>query len=126
MAYPWSGFASIVFTATEQPILGTDTGWKRKPVRDRNPNLGSAIDSIVTLAIGSAERSWEAHFEPERLAALEALMGSTDTLTDWISPQPDSRAAYLELVDPGQSVAMICTDGSTRRKIRAKLMFVSQ
>lgn len=126
MAYPWPSFSTILFQQAERPLAGSDTGWKRTPKRDRSANLGSATDSIVTLAIGSATRSWEAHFEPDRFDALEALVGSTDTLTDWEAPVPDSRAAYLESIEKVADVAVLCTDNVTRRKLRAKVTFISQ
>ena len=129
MAYPFPGFGSFVFQREEWPIDGTDSGWRRSPVRDRTRNLGSAIDSIVTLAVGSAERSWEAHLEPARLAALEELISSTEDFVDWNRPTPEQRRAYLENVEPIRNVAareFVSDDNPTRRKTRVRISIISQ
>ena len=126
MAYPFAGFGPFLFQREEWPIHGTDGGWNRSPSVSRSRPLGSATDDIVALAIGSAERSFECHLTPARFAALEALANTTGTLVDWARPTPDSRSAYLAKVSQLGSVAAICEDGQTRRKIRVRLEFVSQ
>ncbi len=130
MSYPFAGFGTVLFTREEMPLPGTDVGWVRSPTYSRVRPLGSARDSILTLAIGSAERSWELYLAPARLAALEALLNSTATLVDWDRPVPDQRSAFLTGVEPQEFVAVACRDdGSspgTARRIRTKLTWVSQ
>lgn len=129
MAYPQASFGDFVFRTEERPITGTDSRWRRQPRRDRNANLGTAADSVVTLALGSAERSYEAYFEPDRFAALEALIGVTDEFTDWDRPTPGTGNAYLDNVEAIREVASIYTVSETdrtRRKIRAKVSLLSQ
>lgn len=125
--YPWASFGNIMWERTERPLYRTDTDWKITPVRDQSVNLGSSSDSIVTLGIGSRVRSWEMYLTPARLAAHQALIGTTDTMTDWDRPTPDSRSAYLANVEPlDRDVAVVCGDGTTLRKIRARITFITQ
>jgi fructose-1,6-bisphosphatase/inositol monophosphatase family enzyme len=126
MAYPWAGFGAFLFQREEWPLPDTDTGWNRSPSINRSRPLGSATDDIVALAIGSAERSFECHLSPSRYAALEALVNTTNSFTDWSRPIPDSRSAYLAKVTQLAWVAALCSDGSTERKIRARIELVSQ
>lgn len=127
MAYPWPSFEDFLFTREEQPIFGSDTGWQRDPSYARSRPLGSNIDSIVTLAIGSAIRSWECYLSPSRFTVLEALVNYSGTLTDWANPTPDSRGAFLLRVTPiDQYVSVTCSDGTTQQRVRTRVEFISQ
>lgn len=130
MSYPFAGFGTVLFSREEMPLPDTDVGWVRSPTYSRVRPLGSARDSILTLAIGSAERSWELYLTPARLAALEALLNSTATLVDWDRPVPDQRRSFLTGVEPQEFVAVACRDDAsspgTSRRIRTKLTWVSQ
>ena len=126
MSFPWSGFASFLFTREEIPIFGTDMGWQRLPSIDRTRPLGSATDSIVTTAAGSATRSFEIYLSPTRLAALEALVNTTATFTDWERPTPDSRSAFLRALLNLERLAVKCNDGTTRQRFRVRVELISQ
>lgn len=126
MAYPWPGFGSILFARDEIPIFGTDMGWQRLPSIDRARPLGSATDSIVTTAAGSATRSFEVYLSPTRLAALEALVNTTATFTDWGRPTPDSRSAFLFTLLNLERLAVKCHDGVTRQRFRVRVELISQ
>ena len=130
MSYPFAGFSTLLWTREEMPLPGTDVGWVRTPSYSRVRPLGSARDSIVTLAVGSAERSWELYLTPTRLTAHEAVVNSTATLVDWDRPVPDQRSAFLTRVEPLEFVAVACRDEGalpgTARRIRTRLTFVSQ
>lgn len=128
MAYPWAGFGTFLFQRDEQPIFGTDTSWGgRQPSYAQSRPLGSAIDSIVTMAIGSAQRQFECHLSPDRFDVLEALVNTSALFTDWKRPTPDSRNAVLmTLIPTDQYVTFLCSDGVTRRRIRCTATLVSQ
>lgn len=123
--YPWAGFSSFVFTPSEQPM--DDTHWKIGPNYSRRKPLGSTVDSIVTLGIGSADRTLEdIYFEPDRFATLQSLVNTLGTFTDWDRPVPDSRSAFLANVIEVERVAVACADNSRRMKIKARIELVSQ
>ncbi|KKN05740.1 hypothetical protein LCGC14_1084330 [marine sediment metagenome] len=124
--FPWPGFSSILFTRDEIPIFGTDMGWQRLPSIDRTRALGSATDSIVTTAAGSATRSFEIYLSPTRLAALEALVNTTGTFTDWERPTPDSRSAFLRALLNLERLTVKCNDGTTRQRFRVRVELISQ
>jgi len=127
MSYPWAGFGTFLFARDEQPIFGSDTGWDRDPSYSEQRPLGSAIDSIVTMALGSARRSFACYLSPDRFDALEALVNTAAAFTDWKRPTPDSRSAFLETLHPvDQYVMVVCSDGVTRRRIQATVALVSQ
>ena len=126
MAFPFAGFSSFLFTREEIPIFGTDLGWQRLPSIDRTRPLGSATDSIVTTAAGSATRAFELYLDPTRLAALEALVNTTATFTDWERPTPDSRSAFLSTLLNLQRLAVKCHDGVTRQRFRVRVELISQ
>lgn len=126
MAYPWPGFSSFLFRRDEQPLFQTDTGWNRRPSISRARPLGSATDSLVTLAVGSAVRSFECYLSPSRFAALEALVNTSEAFTDWERPTPNSQSAFLLRVTQMEWLAVLCDDGVTRKRIRARVELVSQ
>ena len=127
MSYPFSGFGTFLFDREEQPVFGSDLGWNRpSPSVERSRPLGSSTDSIVTLAIGSAERSFEMYLSPQRVRDLEARVTTTGLLTDWERPDPDSRQAFLVSVVRQQLLNISCWDGVTRARWRVSVRFVSQ
>lgn len=125
--FPWPSIGAFLFTREEQPIFGSDSGWSRSPSYENSRPLGSATDSIVTLAIGSAVRQFECYLSPARFGALEALQNTSDTFTDWERPTPDSRGAFLRRVSVlERDIAVTCSDGTTRRRWRTLVELVSQ
>lgn len=126
MAYPWAGFSNLLFERGEEPIRGTDSDWVVNPSYARSRPLGSAVDSILTTAIGSATRTLQAYFSPDRLALLEALQNTLGVFTDWERPTPDTRNAVLLRVIPISRETMVCPDGSTNLRIRTQLELASQ
>lgn len=128
MSYPWPSFSTdFLFQRDEQPIFGTDTGWARAPSYSRSRPLGSATDSIVVLAIGSAIRSFECYLSPDRFDTLEGYINTSASFTDWERPTPDSRDAFLLQITPlDPDVRVVCSDGVTRKRIRTRVDLVSQ
>jgi hypothetical protein len=126
MSFPFAGFSSYLFANDERPVRDSDTDWNVAPTVNRSRSLGTATDRIQAMAIGSAERSFELFLEPARFATLKALINTTATFTDWTRPTPDSRSAYLQNVRSGGNIAVLCSDGATRRKIRALVTLISQ
>jgi hypothetical protein len=127
MAYPWASYGNVKWLRSEIPIRGTDTRWSRRNVsRDVVGNLGSTKDSIVTLALRSAVRTWEAWYDVDRFSLMESLVGTIATLTDWDQPVPQERAAYLERVEFIEQEYFRCAPGETRLRYRARLDWISQ
>jgi len=127
MPYPWPSFGSFLFEEGEAPIFGTDIGWGRSLKLSQESPLGSATDSIVALAVGSAMREFECLLPPSRFTQLEALLNTAALFTDWERPAPDSRSAYLRAVEPiNRTVVVNCPDGSTLRRVRTRVSLVSQ
>lgn len=128
MSYPWASVgASFLFKRDEQPIFGTDLGWLRDPSYNRARPLGTAIDSIVTLAIGSSVRQFECYLSPTRYTQLEALQNTADSFTDWDRPTPNSQQAFLARISAlDRDVVVTCSDGSTQKRIRTLVELVSQ
>jgi len=106
--------------------MGSDSGWNLKPSYDRSTPLGSAKDSIVTLAIGSAERSFELYLSPARFSTLLALLNTQQTFTDWERPLPESRSVFVADVSQKEWVAVLCSDGTTQKRVRVGISLVSQ
>lgn len=126
MGYPWPGFGTFKFAREEQPIFGTDTLWGRSPSYSRARPLGATVDSVVTMAIGSAVRTFECYLSPDRFDELEALVNTSGSFVDWKRPFPDSRDAFLlqlTIIDP--DVRVVCSDGVTRQRVRTKLDLMS-
>ena len=126
MAYPWAGFGSFLFQRSEQPLHDTDTGWDRNPSVARSRPLGSATDSIVTLAVGSSVRSFECHLAPTRFATLQALVNTAATFVDWDRPTPGSQSAFLQRISRMSTLGVLCEDGATRKRIRTLVELISQ
>lgn len=133
--YPWAGFEDTLgtqfkFRSDEQPIEGTDTFWRKQPKRDQSSNLGSSRDSIRTLAVGSATRTFELWMEQSRLDQFEGMLGRNGYFTDWLRPTPDSRAAYISEVTPQREAfgfQQSCDDDNPhKRKIRTRVTVLSQ
>lgn len=103
----------------------TDTRWRRDPTYADSRPLGSATDHSVMLAAGSATRSFEQYFEPDRLSSLEALVGSTGEFVDWDEP-PDRRDAQLRKVTILETVGSYGAQNAAKRKHRVRVELRSQ
>lgn len=125
MAYPFASFGSFLFRRSESPLPETDTGWNINPNVSRAKILGSTVDSIVALSIGSSDRSFECLLSPTRFAALYALVNTEASFVDWERPDPDHRNAYLANVEKQGFVGVMCSDGTTQKRIRTKVTLVS-
>jgi hypothetical protein len=123
MPYPWPSFGAVLFRREERALEDTDTRWRRAPTYDISRPLGSSRDSAVQMAAGSSRRSWEAYFEPDRVASLEGLVGTTSELTDW---DADNRQALLLTVTILQTVGSRDAQNAQHRKHRVRLDFLEQ
>jgi hypothetical protein len=101
-----------LFRREEQAIWETDSGWALSPNYSRQRPLGTGTDVVTTLSIGSAERSFEVMLAPDRFRALQSLINTKATFTDWRRPIPDSRMAFLTEVTPLADV--VATDAKER------------
>ena len=119
MAFPFAGFGPFLFKNDERPIDDSDSDWNPNPTYQRSRSLGTRHDRIQAQSIGSFDRSFEMLFEPSRFSQFQALINTQNTFTDWTRPTPDTRTATLLNVRQIRDVAVICSDGATRRKIRA-------
>lgn len=126
MAFPWPSLDTFLFERDERPLDGTDSGWNIRPSYSRSRALGANLDNVVTLAIGSAERSFEAYLAPARFSALSALVNTPATFTDWQQPDPDSRAAFILNVTELGRTRVLCSDGVTRERVHARVELLSQ
>ena len=126
MTYPFAGFGAFLFQREEWPIFGTDSGWNREPSIDQSRPLGSARDSIVTLAIGSAIRSFECWLSPARYVVLAALINTTAVFTDWDRPMPNTGSAFLKNVSQIGWGAVDCRNGNTQKRIRVRVELIGQ
>lgn len=126
--FPWFSFGAFLFQATEQPIFGSDTDWVNTPTISRQRPLGATADAILSLGIGSADRTWEAYFTPDRFTSLLPSLSTSALLTDWRRPTPDSRSAVLVGLEQVEAddIAVQSAYATTQRRIRARLSFVSQ
>jgi len=123
--YPWPSYGGFLFKRTEHEIWATDIGWVRSPSYSRDRPSGSDTDVVIALAIGSADRTFELVLTPARFDALEQLINTTAVLTDWGRPLPDSRLAFLTEVTPLEDVISYSPDGTSIRKRRTRVAFVS-
>ncbi len=129
MPFPWPSFGSFKFSGVdERSIFKTDLGWNRRISTSRQRPLGTGTDSIVTLAVGSASRTFEVRLTPARLATLEALVNTTALFTDWDRPTPDSRQAFLASVTQlDRTLIKLCdTNGVIPNRIRVRVELISQ
>lgn len=124
MPYPWPSFGSFIFKRDESPMFGTDLGWQRSHSYARDVVVGGTSDSVIHMSAGSPERTFECWLSPERLAELQAVTGTRALFTDWQRPTPDSRKAVLQDVRVQDEGAVACSDGETRRKLRARISLV--
>lgn len=128
MPYPWPSFGGFRFLRNEQVLHVSDSGWSRNLALSQQKPLGSATDNIVTLAVGSAVRTFECYLTPSRFSTLEALVNTTALFTDWDRPTPDSRQAFLRRVNQVRrtDVRVCINNGGTPNSIRARVELVSQ
>lgn len=116
-----------MFSRPETVRFGTDAGWVRQAHFNVQSPLGSAVDNITTLALGSLTRSFEVVLSPDRYAELAALLNVTSSFTDWQRPLPDSRPAVMMDMDPLEYLIQVNPrNGATEQRIRTKLTFLSQ
>lgn len=116
-----AGFGGFTFTAEEEPEHSQDSGWVTSLKLARAANLGSTRDSIVTLAVGSSERDFMVWLTRARYQALQALMNTVATFTDWDSV-PDSRPAFLAEVAPEQWATPTYGDAAHTVPVRVRLL----
>ncbi len=126
MAYPWPGFGTFQFNADERPSNVDDSGWVVAVTAAKGRALGALSDSVTLMALGSRTRDLSVYMTADRLASLQALVGTTATFCDWGRPTPDTRQAYLDSVTQGDEVLRVsnfrglqATD--QRRKVRVSL-----
>lgn len=126
MPYPWPSLGAFRFTREETPIYGTDIGWQATPSYSRQRPLGSTVDVITTLSIGSYERSFEVFLSQERFDAFFTLLNSSALFTDWKRPVPDSRQAFLSEVSRVEQAGYgRKPNGLYKPKIRTRVVLVS-
>lgn len=125
MAYPFPSFSSFQFRKEEQPVWESDAGWVLAPTYSRTRPFGSNADVITTLAIGSAERSFELYLSVDRFEELQGLLNTSGEFTDWARPFPDSRLVFLTEMTPISDAVSNVPGGINLRKRRTKITFVS-
>jgi hypothetical protein len=118
-----AAFGGFTFATDEGPAPGTDTGWANQLSLDRARPLGSARDSIVTLAVGSATRAFQVSLTLARYAVLLAMINTVATFTDWESV-PDVRSAFLAGVTPVDQATP--WSGETGNRIAVRVELISQ
>ncbi len=131
MAYPFAGFGTFLFLHTEQPIWDTDTGWLFNISVSRQKILGALSDSVMLMSPGSNDRTFELYMSPDRVAALQALIGTTADFCDWFSPVPTTRPAFLQGVTHMNNIAAINNlpgdpTNTTQRRQHIRVTLVSQ
>lgn len=125
--FPWASFGGFLFLREETAHFGSDAGWIPSATYIRQRPLGSARDYIITTSIGSDERSFELNFRPDRLDAFKALLNTVAVFTDWTSPVPDSRSAFLSEVTPLEFlINSNRRNGFTSRVVRTRVALISQ
>lgn len=126
MSYPWPSFGGFKFKREEHILWGSDSGWALAPSIAVGRPHGSATNVITTLAIGSAERTFEINLSVARFSALQLLLNSKAVFTDWGRPLPDSRMAFLSTVTPTDPELISNNpNGIANRKIRTKIALIS-
>lgn len=126
MPYPWPSFGTFQFNATEKPSIDDDSGWVVSITTAKTRALGALTDSITLVALGSRSRSFSIYMAEDRLAALQALVGTSAAFCDWTRPTPDSRQAFLDAVEQGDSIIRVgnsrgLSQSDQRRKVRVSL-----
>lgn len=126
MPYPWPSFGSFQFNASERPPIDGDTGWVVGITAQKGRALGALTDSVTVMALGSRTRNLEIYLAEDRLAELQALVGTTAAFCDWTRPTPDSRQAFLESVEQGNELIRVgnfrgLSQSDQRRKVRVSL-----
>lgn len=126
MAYPWPSFGTFLFNASEKPALDGDSGWVVAITASKSRALGSIADSITVMALGSKTRTLEIYLAEDRLATMQALVGTTAQFCDWTRPVPDNRQAFLDSVEQGNDVIRVgnfrgLNMSAERRKVRITL-----
>lgn len=124
--YPWPSLGGFLFQSSEHSIYGLDSGWSLSPSYSRQKPLGSATDVATTIAIGSRERSFELNLTVARFNALESLINTSVSFTDWNRPVPDSRNVFVaEVVPTISEQTSYIPGGIAQRKIRARVTLIT-
>jgi hypothetical protein len=126
MPYPWPSFGTFQFNATEKPSIEDDSGWVVSITAAKGRALGAVSDSITVMALGSRTRNFSIYLAEDRLAQLQALIGSVAAFCDWSRPTPDSRNAFLDTVEQGDAIIRVGNSrglslSDQRRKVRVTL-----
>lgn len=117
-------FGSFTFAFGEEPIWPTHPLWRRRPTYSRKRPLGSGVDVVRTMALGSYETGFEVMLTPDRFNTLLAFLNTVATFIDWDSPVGNSRSALMTVCEP---VEMIDNTVVTADMVnRYRLEFVSQ
>lgn len=118
-----ASLGGFTFATDEQPPPEADTGWVTTLKLDRVSPLGSAKDSIVTLAVGSATRAFEVWLTLARYATLAGLVNTVVSFTDW-EAVPNTRNAFVAGVNPVDYSGP--WSGETGNMVRVRVELVSQ
>lgn len=121
MSYPWPSIGTFIFTREETALDGLGGQWSDAPSEARSRAAGAVTDTIVLLAIGSPTREFACMLAPERFAELRGHLYASVAFTDWERPVPNARQVRLDAVVNEGSVAVLCSDGQTRRRIRTRI-----
>ena len=85
----------LTIQGTEGPVSGSDTGWNRDITVQQSRPLGSQIDVVLQMALGSHVRSFSLFLTRARFQAFYALQGTVVRFTDW---EGDIRNVYVRRV----------------------------
>lgn len=122
MGYPWPSFGTFQFKREESAHFETDAGWVLAPSFVQQRPIGSTVDNVFAVSIGSATRSFEITLTRTRFLELQQFLNTTAVFTDWNRPQPDTREAFLSEVTPLEQVSNV----ALVRKLRVRISLVSQ
>lgn len=125
MGYPFPSLGGFNFYRYETAIYGSDTNWAKSPSYNSQRPLGSATNVSIALAIGSSERSFDVYLTQERFNALESLINTRVTFTDWKRPTPDSRVVFVTQVTPAEEGWSFKPTDRANRKIRTRVSLVT-
>lgn len=130
MPYPWPSFGTFLFREGqgERPLPGTDAGWQATPSVISERALGSTVNTVTVMALGSQERSFELLMPEDRYKSLKALVGTTALFTDWAigTLTIDSRNAFLALVQAQGDLLLVSCEDGTRWHRRIHVQLISQ
>jgi hypothetical protein len=132
MGYPWPSFGTFQFKRTETAHFETDAGWVLAPTYAQQRPIGSTVDNIIAISIGSASRTFECNLEQSRLNELQSRLNTQATFTDWVRPLPNSRPAFLTEVTPLERFIHVskstdpAINGTFQIEYRVRVTLISQ